>query len=157
MFLPAHSLLTIILDSKPGVECLLGSEIRVLRYVLAWTVCKGLHSILMGLKFIHKRHAFLVKISVIFHGISEHLNIVLIDYVNKVLFCGYDNLCRLWSDDLGHEYSGWLLINYLFIAKGVPRAYFAHDPSNHKRISLAWVAMLCSWEGDRVIHDIVYL
>ena len=91
----------------------------------------------MGLKLIHKRHAFLVKVTIILHCFSEHLYIVLIDYVDEVFFCRYDNLSRLWSDDLGHEYSGWLLIYYFFITEGVPWAYFSHDPPNYKGISFA--------------------
>ena len=91
----------------------------------------------MGLKLIHKRHALLVKVSVVLHCFSEHLNIVLIDYVDEVLFCRYDNLSGLWSNDLGYKYSGWLLIHYLFITKRVPWAYFSHDSSNYKGISLA--------------------
>ena len=90
----------------------------------------------MGLKLIHKRHAFLVKVTVILNCFSEHLYIVLIDYVDKVLFCRYDNLSWLCSNDLGYEYSGRLLIHYFFITKRVSWAYFAHDPSNHKGISL---------------------
>ena len=91
----------------------------------------------MGLKLIHKRHTFLVKVTVILNCFSEHLYIVLIDYVDKVLFCRYDNLSRLWSNDFRYEYSGWLLIHYFFITKRVSWAYLAHDPSNHKGISLA--------------------
>ena len=91
----------------------------------------------MGLKLIHKRHAFLVKVSVIVHGFSEHLNIVLIDYVDKVFFCRDDNLSRLWSNYLGYEYPRWLLVHYLFITKRVPWTYFTHDPSDHEGVGFA--------------------